>query len=183
MSAKIIMETARLILREMSLDDVDVLQRMLSDSNTMAHYPALFDREMTVAAIERNRARYREHGFGLWALVLKSDATIIGDCGVTYQCVDDVDELEIGYHLRHAYWKQGYATEAAVACRDYVFETLGRDRVTSWMRPDNVASRRVAERVGMRLEKETTDGAGHPQVVYSMSRPEWERIKASPEKS
>ena len=94
---------------------------------------------------------------------------MIGACGLTFQCVDEIQELEIGYRVLRAYWNQGLATEGAVACRDYVFEKLRRDRVISWMCPKNIASRRVAEKIGMRLEKEALDRTGNTQVVYSMS--------------
>ena len=163
-----IIETERLYLREMTPRDHGVLHRLFSDPVAMAHYPQPFDAEMTDGWIAWSRRNYREHGFGLWAVVRKADRALIGDCGLTFQKIDGVEELEIGYHLLRAYWRQGYATEAALACRDYAFDALGRDRVVSWMRAGNVASRRVAERVGMRLEKEMEDRDGQKRVVYSM---------------
>lgn len=164
-----ILETNRLLLRELTLDDVDALNAILSDPVAMEHYPKPHDREMTAEWIRRNLVRYAEHGFGLWAVILKATGELIGDCGLTYQHVNGVDELEIGYHIARPLWNKGYATEAASGCRDYVSDVLKRDRVISWMRPTNHSSRRVAEKVGMTLEKETTDRNGFPAVVYSMS--------------
>lgn len=173
-----ILETTRLRLRELTLDDLEQLHPILSDPIAMQHYPKPFDREMTEGWIEWSLRNYAEHGFGLWAVVHKDDARLIGDCGLTIQNVDGVAELEIGYHIMRSYWGQGLATEGAIASRDHAFDNLGRQRVISWMRAENLASRRVAEKVGMRLEKETTGKDGRPHVVYSMTPADRRRIGA-----
>ena len=163
-------ETRRLILRELSLDDLEPLHAVLSDPVAMQHYPKPFDREMTRKWIEWNLDNYAKHGFGLWAVVHREEERLIGDCGLTIQQVDGVGELEIGYHILRSHWGKGYATEGAAACRDYVFKNLKKDRVISWMTPENLASRRVAEKVGMGLEKESRNRIGTISVVYSMTR-------------
>jgi RimJ/RimL family protein N-acetyltransferase len=163
-----VLETPRLLLRELTPGDVDALLAVLSDPIAMPFYPEPFDRERTVQRIEWNLRNYAEHGFGLWAMIHKQDGRLIGDCGLTIQRVDGIDELEIGYHVLRSYWTCGLATEAAAACRDRAFDDLERQRVISWMHPDNRGSRRVAEKIGMRLEKETLDGQGRPAVVYAM---------------
>ena len=167
-----ILETARLQLRTLKPTDEQALHRILSDPIAMEHYPKPFDRAMTHRWIERNLRRYRELGFGLWAVIHKQDSVMIGDCGLTMQCVDGIAEMEIGYHISRAYWGQGLATEAAIACKQYAFDALQRDRVISWMGPANLASRRVAEKVGMQLEKTSTDRNGNPAVVYAITRPD-----------
>ena len=121
----LILETERLLLREFVPEDVDALAAVLSDPETMRYYPAVLDRAGVAAWIDRNRRRYADAGHGLWAMILKSNGEVIGDCGLTRQTVDDVDEIEIGYHVRRDLWGQGYAPEAARACRDYGFERLG----------------------------------------------------------
>ena len=166
-----ILETDRLLLRQLTMADTEKLHRVLSDPIAMTHYPRPFDREMTIRWIDRNLQSYAELGFGLWAVVHKKDAKLIGDCGLTLQSVDGIAELEIGYHISRGYWGRGLATEAAIACREYAFNVLQRDRVISWMGPANLASRRVAEKAGMRLEKTSTDRNGNPAVVYSITRP------------
>jgi RimJ/RimL family protein N-acetyltransferase len=165
----IMLETHRLRLRRITLDDVDDLHAVFSDPVAMQHYPKPFDRQMTIGWIEWNLRNYAEHGFGLWAVIHKEEDRLIGDCGLTIQRVEGVDELEIGYHILRSHWGQGYATEAAAACRDYAFDDLKRKWVISWMSSDNMASRRVAEKVGMRLEKETTNKDGDASVVYAMA--------------
>ena len=163
-----ILETSRLQLREMKLEDFDDLHAVFSDPIAMEHYPKPFDREATVGWINWNIRNYSQHGFGLWAVILKSEDRLIGDCGLTIQQVDGVAELEIGYHTLRSHWGQGIATEAARECRDYAFNELKRDRVISWIRETNWASRRVAEKVGMQQEKTTTNEAREISVVYSM---------------
>lgn len=163
-----VLETERLRLRELALGDLDALHEILSDPVGMQHYPKPFDREMTRKWIEWNLRNYFEHGFGLWAVVQKRNGHLIGDCGLTIQQVDGVGEPEIGYHILKDFWGHGFATESAAACRDYAFDILKKDRIISWMTPDNTASRRVAEKVGMCLEKETRNKTGTVSVVYSM---------------
>ncbi|HEY9630240.1 MAG TPA: GNAT family N-acetyltransferase [Coleofasciculaceae cyanobacterium] len=163
-----VLETQRLILREMTLQDSDDLLEVFSDPEVMQFYPQPFDRPMTQRWIERNIQRYAQHGFGLWAIVLKS-GKLIGDCGLVMQQVDGLETVEIGYHIRHDLWGQGLATEAAQACRDYGFNQLGFDQLISLINPANVASRRVAEKNGMRLIKETA-WREQPTCVYAVER-------------
>jgi [ribosomal protein S5]-alanine N-acetyltransferase len=149
-----ILETERLLLREFVHGDVDALAAVISDPETMRFYPEPRDRAGVGSWIERNRRRYRDDGHGLWAMVLKFSGEVIGDCGLTRQPVDGVHEIEIGYHVRRDLWGRGFAPEAAAACRDYGFEKLGVERLISLIRPENLPSRRVAEKIGLTLWKE-----------------------------
>ena len=164
-----ILETIRLILRELALEDADGLARILSDPETMHYYPAPYDRAGVEQWIARNRERYKKDGVGLWALLLKSTGELIGDCGITRQEVEGEYLYEIGYHLRGDCWGQGLATEAAIACRDWGFEHLKADRLISLIRPENLPSRHVAERNGMTMWKEV-NWRGLPHVVYSIEK-------------
>jgi [ribosomal protein S5]-alanine N-acetyltransferase len=148
------LETQRLLLREFVPEDVDALAAVLSDPEAMRFYPAPLDLAAVGAWIERNRRRYADAGHGLWAMILKSSGELIGDCGLTRQIVDGADEIEIGYHVRRDLWGRGYAPEAARACQDYGFARLGADRLISLIRPENLPSRRVAEKTGLTLWKE-----------------------------
>ncbi|MGB6677207.1 MAG: GNAT family N-acetyltransferase [Terriglobales bacterium] len=151
-----VLETQRLVLREFQFEDLDALAAILCDRETMRYYPVSFDRAAVADWIQRNRTRYANDGYGLWAMILKSTRELIGDCGLVLQSVDAVDEIEIGYHVRRDLWNQGYASEAARACRDYGFANLKVDRLISLIRPENLASRRVAEKNGMTIWKEVT---------------------------
>jgi ribosomal-protein-alanine N-acetyltransferase len=151
-----VLETQRLVLREFQFEDLDALAAILCDRATMRYYPVSFDKAAVADWIQRNRTRYANDGHGLWAMILKSTRELIGDCGLVRQSVDAVDEIEIGYHVRRDLWNQGYASEAARACRDYGFANLKVDRLISLIRPENLASRRVAEKNGMTIWKEVT---------------------------
>jgi RimJ/RimL family protein N-acetyltransferase len=175
-----ILETARLVLREFVPDDAEDLSRVLGDPETMRYYPAPYDRAGVEQWIARNRQRYGNDGVGLWAMILKQKGLqamqlkapeeLVGDCGVIRQDVDGEMLYEIGYHLRRDLWGQGLASEAAIACRDWAFEHLTVDRVISLIRPENLASRRVAERNGMKIWKEIT-WRGLRHCVYAIERP------------
>jgi [ribosomal protein S5]-alanine N-acetyltransferase len=164
-----ILDTPRLILREFVPDDVDALARVVSDPETMSFYPVSFDRPAVKDWIARNRTRYAKDGHGLWAMTVRSTGELIGDCGLTVQDVDGANEIEIGYHVRRDHWGQGFATEAARACRDFGFARLPVDRLVSIIRPENLPSRRVAEKIGMTVWKEVTR-ANLPHLVYSLAR-------------
>ncbi|HXC43015.1 MAG TPA: GNAT family N-acetyltransferase [Candidatus Dormibacteraeota bacterium] len=164
-----ILETPRLILREFHPEDVDALYLILSDPETMRFYVKPFDRHGTVDWITRNRQRYTKDGHGLWAMILKTSGGLIGDCGLVIQEIDGANEIEIGYHVRRDHWGQGFATEAARACRDYGFAHLSVERLVSIIRPENLASRRVAEKNGMTIWKEVTR-VDLPHLVYAIRR-------------
>ena len=154
MAENMVLETNRLILREMTLNDQESLLKVFSNPEAMQFYPKPFDRQMTQTWIERNMQRYSQDGFGLWALVLKESGECIGDCGLVVQEVDGVEEVEVGYHVRRDLWGKGYATEAAQCCQVYGFNRLGFKKLISLIHPANIASRRVAEKNAMRLVKE-----------------------------
>ena len=164
-----ILETERIYLREFVPEDVDSLAEVISDAETMRYYPAPYDRAGVQDWIDRNRRRYRVDGHGLWAMILKFSGKLIGDCGLTRQEVDGVSETEIGYHLRRDFWGQGLAIEAARTCRDYGFEHLPVERLISLIRPENLPSRRVAERNGMKVIKQVT-WRELPHLVYAIER-------------
>jgi ribosomal-protein-alanine N-acetyltransferase len=165
----VILETERLLLREFVPGDADALAAVISDPETMRFYPEPRDRAGVESWIERNRRRYRDDGHGLWAMILKSSGDVIGDCGLTRQTVDGVDEIEIGYHVRRDLWGRGFAPEAAGVCRDYGFGHLGTERLIALIRPENLPSRRVAEKIGLSLWKEVM-WRDLPHCVYVIRR-------------
>lgn len=161
----VILETRRLALREFVYEDATALARVISDPETMKYYPAPFDLPGVDAWISRNLARYQKDGTGLWAMILKTSNELIGDCGIIHQDVEGEIIPEIGYHLHRDCWGHGYATEAAQACKEWAFANLKTERVISLIRPENLPSRRVAERNGMTIWKEI-DWRGVRHCVY-----------------
>ena len=168
------LETERLILREMTDDDFDAIYAVLADSDITQHYPYTFDEARVRGWIARNKERYRTDGFGLWAVVLKETGEVIGDCGLTLQPINGQMLPEIGYHIHKACWRRGYASEAARKCMEYAFETLHFPAVYSYMTSDNAASYGVALKNGMKLVEEYDDH-GVPHRVYALTREEWEQ--------
>ena len=163
--SRIILETERLSLREITADDLDDLLEIWGDPEAMRFFPCTLDHQAMREWIERNQRRYEQYGHGLWAVTLRGERKLLGDCGLVVQEVDGVEELEVGYHFNRKYWGRGFAAEAARACMDYAFERLGRRRIISMIRPENVPSRRVAERNGLRVEKDVF-WRGYRHYVY-----------------
>lgn len=148
-------------------DDLDAIAALLGDPAVMAHYPRPRTREEAQQWIDRNRQRYAEHGFGLWVVETRT-GEFVGDCGLTWQTVDDRPMLEVGYHVVPALQGRGYAAEAAVACRDRARERGWSDVLVAIIHRDNAASIRVAERIGMTLDP-VRRHASAEHVVYSLT--------------
>ncbi len=167
-----VLETPRLVLRQLTTDDVDNLMGIFSDPVAMRFYPSPMSKQEVRELIQRHLGHYREYGIGLWAALLKeknADNTFVGLVGLIPQDVEGKREIEIGYLFLRSYWGLGLATEGAVACRDYGFNKLGLQKLISLIDPDNKASIRVAEKVGMSLEKNITKW-DKPILVYAISR-------------
>jgi [ribosomal protein S5]-alanine N-acetyltransferase len=166
MTGRVILETGRLLLREITPDDCADLLAVWGDPEAMRMFPRTLDEAAMREWIDRNLRRYEDDGHGLWAVILKGDGRFVGDCGLVVQEVDGVAELEVGYHFNPNFWGRGYATEAACGCMDYARDRLGRSRIISMIRPENLPSRRVAERNGMHVEKELF-WRGYRHYVYA----------------
>ena len=166
---RMILETDRLQLFEMELADLPALAAILQDPKVMYAYNGAFNDAETLAWMEKQRQRYQESGLGLWGMFLKDTRQMIGQCGITRQEYQDRLVPEIGYLLARKYWHQGYAIEAAKACREYGFHTLHFDKLYSIIRDTNLASQKVALRNGMQpvgtLVKHYR-GAVMPHIVF-----------------
>lgn len=149
-----ILETKRLILREMEQSDFDDLAQILQNPRVMYAYEHDFTDEDVQQWLDRQIGRYKKYGFGLWAIILKSTGCMIGQAGLTMQRYRGGEVLEIGYLLKEDFWHSGYASEAAEGCKKYAFERLGYNKVYSIIKSDNFPSMRVAERIGMKKEDE-----------------------------
>lgn len=147
-------------------DDLDDLAALLGDPEVMRYYPAPKTREQAQQWIDWNLRNYTEHGFGLW-IIETHDDEFVGDCGLTWQEVNGVRNVEVGYHVRAALQGWGLATEAAAACRDAAREA-GVKRLTANVRADNVPSQRVARKIGLTEWTRTTSHGGEglgPEIV------------------
>ena len=144
-----ILETKRLILREMIQSDFPLLCKHLQDPEVMYAWEHAFSDAEVQEGLDKQFQSYKEYGFGIWAVILKENNELIGHCGLSMQPCEDREVLEIGYIFQKEYWYKGYATEAAIACKEYAFDKLGADEVFSLIRDTNIASQNVAKRNGM----------------------------------
>jgi RimJ/RimL family protein N-acetyltransferase len=166
-----IFETARLLLREMSFADLDFVAAMLADPEVMRYYPKCYSREEAEGWIQRNLDRYARYGFGRWMVLDRASGEPRGQVGLTMQDVEGVEEPEVGYLIHRPFWRQGLATEAATATRDYAFTQLGKPYVISLIRPENVPSQGVALKLGMKLRPNSVQHGGFEHLVFSISSP------------
>lgn len=173
----VVIETERLLLREFTHEDFSALFKILSDPETMRHYPQPFDAERTKGWIEWNLQNYKEYGFGLWAVVLKKTDRFIGDCGLTLQNIDGNLLPEIGYHIHRKYWRRGFGSEAARAVRDWAFEHTEYDCLYSYMKYTNTASCSTAIANGMKRIKEYPDEKNTISYVYAITREAWNALE------
>jgi [ribosomal protein S5]-alanine N-acetyltransferase len=167
------LETERLILRSFREEDVDVMARLFANPDFMRFSLGVFtERKQTIAFIEKVMGWDRVGIPSQFAVVPRGQDTIIGYCGFFYHPEHGIEDVEIGYRLDPVYWNRGLITEAARAVRDHGFCDRKLSHVISLVHPENVPSRRVAEKNGMKAEKEITF-RGFPTLVYAMTREEW----------
>lgn len=167
---KVILETQRLLLREMQESDLAALSEILQDEQTMYAYEGAFNDKETREWLHKQIIRYHEDGFGLWAIILKHTDKLIGQCGLTWQQVENNPVIEVGYLLNRNFWHNGYAIEAATASKQYGFNVVGAKEIYSIIRDTNYASMNVAIRNGMLIRGRIVKhyrGVEMPHLVFS----------------
>lgn len=148
---EIFLETERLRLEPWAPEHLDGLNLMSADPLVMRYVGSVTrTREETAAAIERHRGRWITHGFGWWSFLERATGELIGAGCIQHVAGEPANPLEIGWRLRPDHWGLGFATEAAVAMGTFAFDRLGIELLLAVAVPENTASRRVMERLGMR---------------------------------
>lgn len=171
-----ILETDRIFMRELNQNDYFDLCKILQNPTVMYAYEGPFNEDETHSWLNRQIQRYKEYGFGLWAVILKETNTFIGQCGITMQDVNGTQVPEIGYLFHNDYWHQGYAIECAKACKDYAFNTLKVPEIFSIIRDSNIPSQNVALRNGMTYKTTIIKHFKNvimPHFVYSITKQEY----------
>jgi len=130
---------------------MDNMFSIVGNAEAMRYYPKAYSREEAQQWVERQLKRYEVSGCGLFACELKSTGEFVGLCGPSFQEVEGVWELEVGYLFQPAHWGKGYATESAKACIDFSFAHYTVPHIISLIRPINEPSWRVAQRNGLKL--------------------------------
>jgi RimJ/RimL family protein N-acetyltransferase len=164
----IIIETDRLILREWLPEDADAAFGIWGNAEVMRFVGQPFE---TVAAareaLVNAAAAQKECGFCLWAVAERTNGKIIGCCG--FHAYEGRAVLELAYHLIPSSWGFGYATEAAAACVKYGFEALDATKIVAFTQPENLASFRVLEKLGMQYQG-LVRYHGAEERMYALSR-------------
>jgi RimJ/RimL family protein N-acetyltransferase len=142
-----LVETPRLVLREMERGDAAALLAVFDDDYARRFYPEMTSEVAAAEWIERNRARYASDGFGLWAVIDKASGALIGDCGPTWQDAGGMRVLEIGYHIAPQSRGRGYALEAGRAAMAFGFAKTNEPLIGSIVATDNASSASVARRL------------------------------------
>jgi RimJ/RimL family protein N-acetyltransferase len=158
------LRTTRLRLRGWCREDLDGFAALNADPRVMAHFPQLLSREQSDLLAERIVSDLRSQGWGLWAVEVAATRSFAGFVGLSRPRFPAhfTPAVEVGWRLAHEYWGRGYATEAARAALGFGFESLGLSEIVSFTSVDNVPSRRVMERLGMRHDPE--DDFDHPSL-------------------
>lgn len=168
-----ILETERLHLREMNQNDFIDLSEILQDASVMYAYEHAFSDSEVQEWFDKQLKRYQEDGFGLWAVIEKATGDFVGQAGLSMQDANGKQVLEIGYLLKRQYWHKGFATEAAIGCKNYAFNILNKEEVYSIIRDNNIASQNVAIRNGMIVIGKFTKqyfNMEMPHIIFSVRR-------------
>ena len=146
-----IIETERLFLRKLVQTDFTDLCEILQDIEVMYAWEHAFSDAQAQEWLDRQLERYEERGVGYWAAIEKESGKMVGQIGLTWSEIDNAKVLEPGYILKKAYWHKGFALEGAKACVDYAFNEMGIREIYISIRPENIASLKVAEKLGAKI--------------------------------
>jgi ribosomal-protein-alanine N-acetyltransferase len=167
--SRVILGTARLILREMTPDDIEFVAEMMAHPEVNFFYERRFTRDESEIWLARQIERYHRDGTGLWLVLDRATRDPVGQVGLAIQTVDGERLPEVGWLLHRPYWGRGYATEAGAAVRDSALNEWGHDRIISLIRPVNLASQRVARRLGM-VDRRRVQFHGFEHCVFEIEK-------------
>ncbi|MEG2192355.1 MAG: GNAT family N-acetyltransferase [Oscillospiraceae bacterium] len=169
----IVLSSERIFFRKISKDDFPLLCEIFKDKEVMYAWEHAFSDEELKEWIDKNLMRYSKEGFSYFAAIEKETLNFLGVMGPLIENIGGREHMGIAYILAKKYWGQGYGAEGAKACMDYAFSHLGAEKVIAEIRPDNTASRRLAQKLGMEIEGEFIkhyNGKDMPHLIYSRRR-------------
>lgn len=164
------LETERLLIRKIQLSDIPALVEIWTDPKVTQFMGGPRDKDFLVQTFSDDVEAGQPEPYDLWPVIETASNEVVGHCGLLDKEVDGQLEIELTYVLRKSAWGNGYATEAAAALRDYAFETRQLERLIALIDPENLGSERVAQKVGMALEKEVLRG-DKLMRVYAITKP------------
>ena len=168
-NSSIILETERLILRRQQAADIAPLVALWADAEVTRYMGGPRDREWLQSVLEETAQDPYAERYDLWPVIEKETGQVVGHCGLLDKEVEGRTEIELNYVLVSSVWGKGYATEIGLALKRYAFESMRIDRLIALIEPENVASERVAVKIGLRFEKEVVRPGGALRKVYAIA--------------
>ncbi|MDE7191338.1 MAG: GNAT family N-acetyltransferase [Clostridia bacterium] len=168
-----IIQSERLNFRKINMDDFSNLKVILQDIEIMYAWEHAFTDDEVYEWIEKNMARYNSDGYSYFAAIDKKTNNFVGVIGPLVEEIEGVKYIGIAYILNKKYWGMGYATEGATACINYAFDILHADKIIAQIRPNNLPSRRVAEKLNMKIEGQyikNYNNTDMPHLIYSLTK-------------
>lgn len=172
----IVLETNRLILRKITKEDFKEISNILKDIEVMYAWEKAFSDEEVQNWINENLKRYDNEGFSYFLAIDKKDNNVVGVMGPLIEKINDKEFIGVAYILNKASWGKGYAYDGASACVNYAFSKLNANKVIAEIRPSNISSIKVAQRLNMKLEDsfiKIYDGKEMEHLIYSISKDEY----------
>jgi ribosomal-protein-alanine N-acetyltransferase len=168
--------TSRLVLRELTLEDVKPLHRILNEPDILRYFPHPDspDMERVQSLVQLQFTHWQEHKFGWWAVILRERSELIGWSGLGF--LPETEEVEVAYLLSRPFWGQGFGTEGARAALNFGFDTLDLPQIIGLTHPDNTASQNVLQKCGMRFI-EQKEYFGLPLFRFVLNSPIKNRAK------
>ena len=166
----VILETQRMILRLQQASDVDFLVKLWLDKEVGKYTGSAHEEDFLRAEFEKTAKNPRAEKYDLWIVQEKQTGELLGHCGYIDKEVEGKIEYDICYFISPEYWGKGYATEMAHALKEYAFGELGLTRIIALINPENVASAKVAQRIGMKLEKTIVRGESALRDMYAIEK-------------
>ena len=162
---ELITKTKRLTIAKFENRDIDLLYQLTSSHQVMKYFPNVLNYTETVQMMDKISDQYDQYGYCFWKLL--EGGKFIGIAGLLHQEIAGNVETELSYRIKPEFWNQGYATEAAQACREYAENVLNKKGLISLIHPENIASKRVAKKLGAKIKKITTFlGIAHELYIY-----------------
>jgi RimJ/RimL family protein N-acetyltransferase len=161
--------TERLLLRGLQPSDIPALVQLWSDPEVTRFLGGPRQKDWLRDAFEGDLQELSPSTYDLWPVIDKATSQLVGHCGLLDKDVDGQSEIELVYVFATSAWGQGYATEMALALKDYAQEYLGLRRLVSLVAPENAASAKIAEKAGMFFEREVVRPGGKVLQLYAVT--------------
>lgn len=168
---KIVLISQRLILQQISSDDITGIKSLFSESPSMLFLTDDQKREKAAEWVSKMETSFKKNNPGYFSCFLKNDNTFIGHCGLIKRHFNDEEIFELGYAILRKFWNKGFATEALTTCINFAFNVLKIKHLTAFIEPHNTASILVAQKAGM-VFKEDIILENKNFKLYTTSNPE-----------